>query len=465
MKKLLIVGAGAAGLSAAVTAAEAGASVTVLERSASPGGNGRFAEGVFAAGSALQRRLNIDAQPEALFREAMDYSHWRADARLVRTLINASGETLDWLMGLGVPFCRVIHHMINQSPEVFHMTADTPSGKYVMQTLLDRCTALGVTVMTNTRIRRLLLENARVCGVITEAGERLMADGVLLATGGMAGNPALIRRLMPSFEPERYLHGRGIYHDGDGVTLAEQVGAEPVSDLAIEGAGPVFAGHGPVGALVRSEEAVWVNLLGERFCDEAIVSDFIFGQNAVARQPEKRCFAIFDDALVERLMASAPGVMAPMDACDNGFAMLRRALDKAVADGLVLRADTPAALAEAAGLDAAALTATLREYNAACAVGSDGVFGKPRRCLYPLDHAPLYAAKAGLDMITVHGGVRTDSRMRVLDGAWKPIGGLWCAGIDVSGIDSGDYSVMLSGHAFGFSLTSGRLAARDMLAP
>lgn len=463
MKKILIVGAGASGLSAAVTAAEGGASVTVLERSASPGGNGRFAEGVFAAGSALQRRLNIDAQPEKLFREAMDYSHWRADARLVRTLIDASGGTVDWLMGLGVPFCRVIHHMVNQSPEVFHMTDRSPSGKYVVQALLDRAAALGVEIRTGARVKRLLMENGRVCGAETEAGERFTAGGVLLATGGMAGNPALIRRLMPSFEPEHFLHGRGIYHDGDGVTLAEQAGAEPVSDLAIEGAGPVFSGHGPVGALVRSEEAVWVNILGERFCDESIVSDFIFGQNAVARQPEKRCFAIFDDALVQRLMDSAPGVMAPVDAKDNGYAMLRCALDKAAEDGLVFRAGSPEGLAEAAGLDAGTLADTVRGYNAACAAGEDAVFGKPRRCLLALDRAPFYAARAGMDMITVHGGVRTDSRMRVLDGAWKPIGGLWCAGIDVSGIDSGDYSVMLSGHAFGFSLAGGRLAARDML--
>lgn len=462
MKKLLIIGAGAAGMSAAVTAAQAGASVTVLERSASPGGNGRFAEGVFAAGSALQRRLNIDAQPEKLFREAMEYSHWRSDARLTRALIDASGETLDWLMGLGVPFCRVIHHMVNQSPEVFHMTAQNPSGKYVMQTLLDRAEELGVQLVTNAAVRRLIVENGAVRGAETENGTRYEADGVLLATGGMAGDPEQVRELMPSFEPEKFLHGRGIYHPGDGVKLARQAGAQPVADLAIEGAGPVFCGHGPVGALVRSAESIWVNLLGERFCDETIVDDFIFGQNAVARQPEKRCFAIFDEAAVQRLMDSAPGVMAPMEAKDNGFALLRAALDKAVADGLVFRADSMEALAEAAGLDKTALCDTVAEYNAACAAGRDGVFAKPRRALRALDTAPYYAARAGLDMITIHGGVRTDSRMRVLNAAWQSIDGLWCAGIDVSGIDSGDYSVTLSGHAFGFSLTGGRLAAQDM---
>ena len=116
MKRILIIGGGAAGLSAAVTAAEAGASVTVLEKRSSAGGNGRYAEGVFAAGSTLQKRLNIDADPARLFRQAMEYSHWRSDARLTRALIDRTGETVDWLTALGVPFSRVLHHMPNQSP-------------------------------------------------------------------------------------------------------------------------------------------------------------------------------------------------------------------------------------------------------------------------------------------------------------------------------------------------------------
>ena len=467
MKKILIIGGGAAGLSAAVTAAEMGAEVTVLERHGVTGGNGQFAEGVFGAGSRLQKRLNIDAEPAKLFREAMEYSHWRADARLTRELIDASAETVDWLSGLGVGFCRVIHHMVNQSPEVFHMTAQGPTGKYVMAALKERCEVLGVKVETNTRCRALRQDaGGAVTGAEAEKdGERRFfpADAVIIASGGMAGNPELLRRLKPGFEPEKFMHFKGIYHPGDGAAMAEAAGGALDKDIAIEGAGPVFCGHGPVGALVRSAESVWLNILGERFADESIVDDFIFGQNAVARQPEKRCWALFDRGTVERLMEGPPGVMAPPEQTDSGFAALPEALERALEGGNLFRAGSIEELAAAMELDAETLKHTLEEYNAFCRAGEDGHFAKPRRCLFALDRAPYYAAKAGLDMITSHGGIRVNHRLQVVSADGKAIPGLWAAGIDISGVDSGDYSVTLSGHAFGFSLAGGRLAAKNIL--
>ena len=467
MKKVLIIGGGAAGLSAAVTAAEMGAAVTVLERHGVTGGNGQFAEGVFGAGSRLQKRLNIDADPARLFREAMEYSHWRSDARLTRALIDASAETVDWLSGLGVGFCRVIHHMVNQSPEVFHMTAQGPTGKYVMAALKERCGALDVNIETSVRCRALLQDaDGAVIGAEAEKdGEtkRYYADAVIIASGGMAGNPQLLKRLRPGFEPDDFMHFKGIYHPGDGAAMAEAAGAALEQDIAIEGAGPVFCGPGPVGALVRSAESVWLNILGERFADESIVDDFIYGQNAVARQPEKRCWALFDQGTVERLMEGPPSVMAPQEQTDSGFAGLPEALERAQAGGKLFRADSIEELAAAMDLDAQTLKNTVEEYNAFCRAGEDGHFAKPQRCLFALDKAPYYAARAGLDMITTHGGIKVNHRLQVVNASGKAIPGLWAAGIDISGVDSGDYSVTLSGHAFGFSLAGGRLAVKNIL--
>lgn len=467
-KKILIIGGGAAGLSAAVTAAEMGAEAVVLERHPVPGGNGQFAEGVFGAGSRLQQRLNIDADPARLFREAMEYSHWKADARLTRVLIDASGETVDWLCDMGVGFCRVIHHMVNQSPEGFHMTAQGPTGKHVMAALRARCEELGVCIETETRCRELILDDSgAVIGARAEKkGEpaEYRADAVLIASGGMAGNPELIRRLKPGFEPEKFMHFKGIYHPGDGAAMAEAAGVALEQDIAIEGAGPVFCGVGPVGALVRSAQSVWLNILGERFADESIVDDFIFGQNAVARQPEKRCWALFDQATAERLMDGPPSVMAPPEQSDSGFAGLPEALERAVESGKLLRGDSIEDLAAAMGMEAGTLLATVEEYNAFCRAGEDKHFAKPRRCLFALDKAPYYAAPAGIDMITTHGGIKVNHRFQAVNAAGRAVPGLWAAGIDISGVDSGDYSVTLSGHAFGFSLAGGRLAVKNILA-
>lgn len=467
MNKILIIGGGAAGLSAAATAAEAGAVVTVLEKRYVAQGNGRYAEGVFGAGSYLQRRRNIDADPEKLFRYAMEFSHWRADPRLTRRLIAASGETVDWLTGLGVPFSRLLHHMPNQCPEVFHMAYPAPTGTHVMRALENRCRDLGVDIRLHARARRLLVENGIVTGAVYEAEDgtsiELRADCVLIATGGFAGNPELMRDMIPNVQPEAFMHLRGIPMEGDGLQIAKEAGAGIVRDIAIEGCGPVFGGRPEINVLGRDPKCVWVSRAGYRFCDETISNDFVFGQNAVARLPGKMCWALVDGRLVEDCRQGLPGLMADLDTTDNGMAELSQALEKAVAKGQVFQADSLEELALKMGMDPETLTQEIGQYNADCAAGADSLFGKDRRYMQPLEQAPFYGIKMGMDMLTTHGGIGIDSHMRVLDPEGRPIPGLYAAGIDTSGVDSGDYCVMLSGHAFGFSLTGGRIAAREML--
>ena len=466
MKHILIIGGGAAGLSAAVTALEAGARVTVLEKRKYLCGNGRYAEGVFGAGSRLQRRNNIDADPAVLFRQAMEFSHWRADARLVRALIGRSGETVDWLTDLGVPFTRVLHHMPNQTPEVFHMAYPAPTGLRVMTVLQDRCRSLGAEIVTEAEVLSLSMDAGAVTGaeaVVNGETRRFPADAVLLSTGGFGGNPELIRRMIPGCDPEAYARLKGIPMDGGGFRLASQAGAETPMDIAIEGCGPVYRGRWEITGLIRRPDTLWVNALGERFCDESICADFIFGQNAVARQPGKMCWAILDEAALRRAYESLPGMMAPLDAADNGMGRLYEAVEKELEKGGVLRADSLSALAEAACIEPAVLTAEVAAYNAACAAGYDDLFGKDRRSLLPVAEGPFYAVRAGMDIITTHGGVAVNHRMQVLTPDRVPIPGLYAAGIDISGVDSADYSVNLSGHAFGFSLAGGRLAAETML--
>lgn len=466
MKRILIIGGGAAGLSAAATAAEAGGEVTVLEKRKYLCGNGRYAEGVFAAGSRLQKRNNIDADPEILFRQAMEYSHWRADARLTRALIDGSGETVDWLTELGVPFTRVLHHMPNQTPEVFHMAYPAPTGLRVMTVLEARCRALGVGIYTQAQVLSLITENGAVTGAeaaVDGQTRRFPADAVLIATGGFGGDPELMRQMIPGCRPEAFMRLKGIPMDGGGFRLARAAGADTPRDIAIEGCGPVYGGRGEITALIRRSGCLWVNALGRRFCDESICADFIYGQNAVARQPGKMCWAVFDSAYVLRALESPPGAMAEPSRTDNGMAGLYDALEREIGRGGVFRAGSMEALAAAAGIDAGALCAEVSSYNAMCAAGHDALFGKDRRELLALEQPPFYAVRAGLDIITTHGGIAVDETMRVLTPEYAPIPGLYAAGIDVSGVDSGDYSVALSGHAFGFALTGGRIAARAML--
>ena len=465
MSSILIIGGGAAGLSAAATAAEVGLNVTVLEKRKYTGGNGQYAEGAFGAGSRLQKRNNIDANPEKLFHQAMEYSHWRSDARLTRTLIDASGETIDWLCDIGAPFSRVLHHMSNQSPEVFHMAYPSPTGTRVLAALKERCAKLGVIIRTEAAATSLILSDGIVTGVKAIIDGReidIFADCVLIATGGFAGNHELMRQMIPGCNPEYYMHLKGIPMDGDGLRMAEKAGASICKDIAIEGCGPVFRGRREIVPLIRRPDILWVNAFGQRFCDETISEDFIHGQNAMARQPGKMCWAILDEAAVRRAYESLPGIMTAPSETKNGMEDLYDALERELENGRIFKASTIQKLAVAAGIDTDTLLEETSLYNADCARGYDSLFGKDRRYMEPLAEGPFYAIPAGIDIITTHGGIQTDCRMRVLAPDGTPIPGLFAAGIDISGVDSADYSVMLSGHAFGFSLAGGRLAAMEM---
>ncbi|MDR1573760.1 MAG: FAD-binding protein [Clostridiales Family XIII bacterium] len=118
---IAVVGGGASGMAAAAAAAEAGAEVIVLESNAAVGGNGLFPRGIFGADSVVQRRKLIFADTDELFLKCMEISHWKIDGRIVRRLIDKSGDTISWPEKMGVRFTDAVHHLPNQSPEVFHI--------------------------------------------------------------------------------------------------------------------------------------------------------------------------------------------------------------------------------------------------------------------------------------------------------------------------------------------------------
>ena len=116
--EILIIGGGASGMAAAVAAAEMGAEVTVAEAECGGGRKRPFPERHFGVDSKIQRKELVFADRDQIFRDCMNYSHWKIDGRIIRTLIDKSGDTVNWLMDRGVEFCDVVHHIPNQTPEV-----------------------------------------------------------------------------------------------------------------------------------------------------------------------------------------------------------------------------------------------------------------------------------------------------------------------------------------------------------
>ena len=233
---LVVIGAGGAGLSAAIAAAEKGISVTVIEKERKAGGTTPFAEGIVAAESPVQKRMGVNITKDELFRSHMDYTHWTLNARLVRALIDKSVETVAWLEEKGLVFnLRSLH-----GPAVFHVPNNWGSG--IIKILLRACLDSGVSILYKTRAEKLLTDKTgKITGLVvkSEGTERTIhAKSIVIASGGYGSSKELMRKYCPYFDvsnidnlsvrgthPGDRIRWVGQMHTGDGIQMAFEIGA------------------------------------------------------------------------------------------------------------------------------------------------------------------------------------------------------------------------------------------------
>jgi len=461
-----VVGGGAAGMAAAVAAAQKGKKVIILEKMNACGGNGLFPMGLAAVGSYLQKGLNIRADADEMFRRVMAYSHWNADPRLNRVLLDRSGETIAWLRDMGVNFTNVIAHYPGQNPPVYH-TVSPPgnTGGAVMRRLIENFKKLGGNILTHTRGRQLLFDKSHaVCGVIaeTDKGERIRVDAsaVIVATGGFAGNDELLRRLIPGYDPKDYLYIHGARPEGDGFIMMEQAGAKVDRNIAIAGGAPqITAKRTAVSRLIARPYPIWLNILGERFADEMVVYNMALGVNVIRRQPGKICFVILDSEVLKRINNEGRDPMEQMGLPPGVEERFDEDYRRCVDEGYAIIAKTLGEIARFMGVPVKKIKESIEEYNSFCAKGRDALFCKDPSIMMPVKTPPYYVIKGGIDQLFTWGGIVINHRFQVLDNNMQPIKGLYSAGNDAAGgIDGDTYDFAMSGHAFGYSVIGGRIA-------
>lgn len=132
--------------------------------------------------------------------------------------------------------------------------------------------------------------------------------------------------------------------------------------------------------------------------------------------------------------------------------------------GCTVMADTPEELAEKMGVDVEGFVKTLNDYNRMCAEGKDTQFGKRPELLIPLDEPPYIARKYGTALLSVVGGVKVDTEMRVLNEEREPIAGLYAIGNTAGGRYGIDYPMIIPGNSHGSALTFGYLLGRQLSA-
>jgi len=468
---LVVIGSGVTGMAAAVTVAEGGAKVVVFEKQRSLGGTSNFFSGMFAVETARQRESYITYGRDEAFRNIMEYSHWRANARLVRAIVNESAETIAWLLAHGVEFRPETINMPD-APRTYHPVKG--QGSAVIKALTVSAREKGVDFELGAPVKRISKERGQIVGVVAERdGEEweIVSRAVLIASGGYANNREWIKRYCGFDLDVNVMPIGNVDKTGDGIRMAFEVGAaeEGLGVLETYAAGPFgedFAMKGPL-EMVSAQPDLWVDPTGGRYCDESIAFYDTSMGNANARYPEGFTYRLSDDSILQILMErgiekqlgmdNPPGTR-PVDFEKELKAAEERGSKEVFAAGSVEE------LAQKMGVDSGVLKRTIEEYNGFCARGHDELFAKNPRYLRPLKGPRFYAVKARTLFLGTLGGIKINHRAEVLDKKGKVIPGLYAGGFDAGGMWGDSYCIRVSsGLSAGFAVNSGRIAAKNVI--
>jgi len=447
---VVIVGAGMAGLSAAISATETGAETVLIEKMATYQARGH--DNAFI-GSRLQKKLGIEIDKDEVILNLMKYGSNKPNQRLIRMWAEGSSKTADWLMdmtdaaGLQViipqhPPLPAFNNATEYYPQ-YLVTHQYKNERLVAKCLLANALKKGVVAYFKTRAKQLLRkQKGRITGIIAQnaAGDYIQFNAkkaVILCTGDYGYNAEMVAKYCPQVA---YLASTTRTSTGDGHQMAMWVGAvmEPAPHA------PII--HGPAGPLINSA-FLQINLLGERFQNEDVpVQSYT---NAVQRQPGKTAWQVFDSKYPEEIPYHGLGLGKILVVTEK----IRQETDK-----VAVMANSIEELAEKLKMPVETFKATVMRYNELARLGKDLDFGKRTDRLTTIDKPPYYAGKGGYNLLTVLGGLNVNTKLQPLDKDWEAIPGLYLAGNTVGNFFAGDYSTMCPGLSHGMVIHFGRVA-------
>lgn len=433
---IVVIGAGGAGMTAAIQAVQDGATdVVVLEKMPIVGGNTtRSTGGLNAAGTQYQKADGIEDSVELFVEDTMKGGKELNDKELVTVMAEQSNSALEWVNELGADL-TVVGMFGGASVKRIHRPSDTSAvGPVLVKTLSSQLDELGVPVLLNTKAENILVdENGAVCGVeaTDKDGNAMTIDctSVVLATGGFGSNEEMVVEYKPDLAGFCTTNHAGA--TGDGIAMAKELGAAFVDMEQIQTHPTVNPDTQTMYTEgVRGNGAILVNKEGKRFIDELETRDVVSA--AILEQTDGICYLLFDQAVRESLAAIEGYIKA----------------------GIVTEADTPEALGEALGIDGAALAETLTAYAGYQASGKDEEFGRESMEL-PLDQPKYYAALCAPAIHHTMGGVKINTSCEVLNEEGTAIAGLFAAGEVTGGVHGAN---RLGGNAVTDIVVFGRIA-------
>ena len=487
---VVVIGAGGAGMIAAITAADEGKSVVILESTGMSGGNSVRSTGGMNAGKTVfqdENEFGENAGVEAKLKTAESYSgenadvvkelaskvaeQWAAyqakpegyfdsvelfeldtmiggsglnDIELVRTLAENSADAIDWLDEHGATLHNVssfggasvkrIHRPVNDEGKVVSV------GAYVIPILEKNVNDRGIEILFSTTAKKILMNEGKAVGVVAEgaSGEKVTvnAKSVVIATGGFGANNDMIKELNPALDGYITTNAPGIL--GQGITMGQEVGADTVDMDQIQLHPTVHVADDGSANLIteglRGDGAILVNAEGKRFFDEVSTRDKV--SDAENHQTGGYAWLIVDQEMYDA------------SAVIQGY----------VSKGWTVTGDSPEALAKEMGVDGAALAETISTWNGYVEAKNDPDFGRTSFAS-PLE-GTLYALTVQPGVHHTMGGLKINTAAEVISTEGEAIPGLFAAGEVTGGVHG---SNRLGGNAVAdftvFGLIAGKSAA------
>jgi fumarate reductase flavoprotein subunit len=442
---VLIVGAGAAGLCAALAAKEAGVEPLVIERDDVPSGSTALSAGLIpAAGTRFQKAKSIVDSAELFAADIQRKAKHGADDAIVRAVAHDAGRVIEWLAGrYGLPF-DVIDNFNYPGHSVMRMHGlPTRSGQELIDRLRSAVEASDIAIVPNCAAESLFIEHDddTICGVEAVRGdgarESIGCAALILACNGYGGNPELVRRFIPEMADALYFGHPG--NRGDAVIWGDALGAQLAHLGAYQGHGSVATPHNIlISWAVMMQGGIQVNRDGHRFCDES--QGYSEQAAEVLRQPGGIAWSVFDARI------------ASIARQFQDFLNAERA-------GAVVTGKDSRALAGAMQVSEATFMAEWDEVEAVKAKGGRDRYGRQLTHAQRLE-SPFHAVKVTGALFHTQGGLAIDANGRVKRQNGRIFPNLFAAGGAAAGVSGSTAAGYLSGNGLLTATTLGHLTGQ-----
>lgn len=456
---VVVVGGGGTGMSAAASAHQHGAKVILLEKLAFVGGSSALSGGALAAGeSNPQKRAGTkDVSNDGfvhIWLKDQDRSFPGGDESMpkverMQKLAKEFNTTVKWMESeIGHKFA-VPRPFGYGGPNYAHAPEEAPipasgrgsshaGGRFVIKAFKAYLDKAGVPIMTGTRAEELITDDkGNVVGVRATKGKQkieIRAKAVVLGTGGFARNKELLQKFVPSYAPYTDVSNATPGATGDGIIMAQKIGAAGFKDGWVMGISPVSY---------------------KRELNNTLRTKNVFKDDVFVNQDGKR-FVKEDLPYIVDPIAAQKAAWAILDSKDPAKSEL---LSKYNDPEIVVHGNTWEELAKAMGIPAAALKNTMDQYNEACKNKKDPAFNKTPEFLVPFDKAPFYAVRVIPSTMGTIGGLQTNDKFQVLRADGSVIKGLYAGGETAN--RPFYRRVYTSGTGLGLAYTSGRIAGAE----